>query len=590
MSGVALPEKVDGTVHQAGFLPTAHTVKYLDTADHNTVEEEVHHEHSKPSEPTSTAPSLPESQNHAQTTSKAGNTAAGNELERKLTQLREGATDSEHYNHPLAKLGQNRKNFLLFIFSIASFVDICNVSGVAVAVAQISFDIKLELSQIVWIITSYSLCFSAFLLFAGRLADLFPAQIIFEGGFMALGIFSLVVSFVTSNKFGFLILRGLGGISGALTIPSAFHLLVHMFPNPAEQQKKLAMLSLAGGLGNVLGLVLAGLCMEASYHWFFRLMAIICIVFSICAIFLLPYTGSTYSSANDPIPRWRRMDVPGVILMMGALICFILSLTQGPIDGWGSASFIAPFIISFPLGIGFFFWESRIPPKTAVLPSSIWKITNIIILSIAVLIGFPFWATSQIAYSTWWQEVYGWSPLHVAAAMLPQGLVCLVAAAFAQLFPQVITKPRITIPVAGVLIIVGEILQVFSDGGPGKHYWKFCFPAFLLGSFGAMIGFFASAINVITYCPPEMAGVAGAWTNVIAQIGGAVTLAVQAGMQGTGFVTWEKSVARTWYFMIAWTALIAIQFVVFYKEPMTPEEEHDAARKRIMETTGEIGV
>lgn len=37
----------------------------------------------------------------------------------------------------------------------ATFVDICNVSGVAIAVAQIAADTKLEVSQIVWIITSY---------------------------------------------------------------------------------------------------------------------------------------------------------------------------------------------------------------------------------------------------------------------------------------------------------------------------------------------------------------------------------------------------------------------------------------------------
>jgi MFS family permease len=92
---------------------------------------------------------------------------------------------------------------------------------VGVAVAQISQDIKLEISQIVWIITSYSLCFSAFLLFAGRLADIFRAQFIFIIGFVGLGVLSLVNSFVTSNKYGFLILRGLGGIFGALTIPAS---------------------------------------------------------------------------------------------------------------------------------------------------------------------------------------------------------------------------------------------------------------------------------------------------------------------------------------------------------------------------------
>lgn len=125
-----------------------------------------------------------------------------------------------HSENTLANLGQARKNFLVLIFSIATFVDICkwvqcrwiyqhwhelvystSVSGVAVAVAQISTDIKLDYSQIVWIVTSYSLCFAALLLFAGRLADLFPAQIVFEGGFIVLGILSLVTSFVTSNKW-----------------------------------------------------------------------------------------------------------------------------------------------------------------------------------------------------------------------------------------------------------------------------------------------------------------------------------------------------------------------------------------------------
>ena len=51
-----------------------------------------------------------------------------------------------------------------------------------------------------------------------------------------------------------------------------------MFPDPVIQQKKLAMLGLAGALGNVLGLLLAGVCMLANYRWFFRVVGIIAIV------------------------------------------------------------------------------------------------------------------------------------------------------------------------------------------------------------------------------------------------------------------------------------------------------------------------
>ncbi|OWZ51699.1 hypothetical protein C351_03567 [Cryptococcus neoformans c8] len=492
-------------------------------------------------------------------------------------------------SHGLASLGQGRKNLLLLIFSVATFVDVCNVSGVAVAVAQISQDINLGYSQIVWIITSYSLCFAACLLLAGRLSDLFPASIVFEGGFFVLGIFSLIVSFVTSNKYGFLILRGLGGIAGAMTIPSSYHLTVHMFPEADEQQKKLALLSLSGAIGNVLGLVLAGICMLANYKWFFRVLAIICVAFTAICFLLLPLTHSAYKS-EEGLPRWKRLDLIGVGFMMACLICFILSLTQGPIDGWGSASFIAPFILSFPLAIGFFFWESKIPAKSAVLPSSVWKITNIVITSLAIGIAFPFWATSQLMYATYFQEVMGWTPIKVAAAMLPQGVTGLIVGGLAQHIPQIITKPKFSLPLGSLFIIAAELLQIFSNGGHGKDYWRYCFPAFILGSAGAIMTYFCTSINLITYCPPDMAGVAGAWVQVMAQVASAITLAVQASFEGEGVADWNMAARRSFYFQIAWTAVLCIQFVIFFKKPSSPEEAHEATRRRIAESGMDTGV
>ena len=47
--------------------------------------------------------------------------------------------------------------------------------------------------------------------------------------------------------------------------PHTSHLAVHMFPDPVEQKAKLALLSLAGAAGNVLGLLIAGVCMIQSY-------------------------------------------------------------------------------------------------------------------------------------------------------------------------------------------------------------------------------------------------------------------------------------------------------------------------------------
>ncbi|KAL8292461.1 hypothetical protein RQP46_001073 [Phenoliferia psychrophenolica] len=464
--------------------------------------------------------------------------------------------------HPLASLSQARKNVLLLIFSISIFVDVCSIGGVAVAVADIASDLKLGASQVAWILTAYSITFSAFLLFAGRLADLFPAQIVFESGFFLLGVWNLVMSFVTHSKYGFLVLRGLAGVSGSMTIPSSYHLIVHMYSDSKEREGKLGLLGLAGATGNIIGLVIAGICMLANWTWFFRVLAIICIGFSIISFILLP--KSMPSDNTDPGSRWKRMDA-------SALLCFILGLTQGPIDGWGSASFIAPFIIALVLGPAFFLWEYKIPSHTAVLPASVWKITNMVTSSLIVLIPVGFWIPSQVLYSTFWQEELRWKPRVIA----------FFIGGMTQKVPGIINKPRISVPIGITMIMIAQVLQYYSDGGRGMDYWKWCFPAFLLGSAGAITCYFGSAINIIQHCPPEMAGVASAWTNVVAQIGGAINLAVQAGLSSPDVSVWRTSGARVCWFTFALAAVLVAQFLYFYKEPASPEEEHELARGRM---------
>lgn len=363
-----------------------------------------------------------------------------------------------------------------------------------------------------------------------------------------------------------------------------------MYPESTEQAAKLALLGLAGGLGNVFGLVLAGLCMKASYHWFFRVIAILCILSTAVTIIILPHTGS-FSVSDGGMQRWKRMDVPGVVLIMGSLICFMLSLTQGPIDGWRSASFIAPFVLSLPLGIGFFVWEANIPARTAILPSTVWNITNSVIASLVVLVPMGFWGTSQLLFATYWQTTFNWAPLHVAAAMLPQGLTTLAVGILSQFIPAIITKPRYGIPIGAILVVAAEVLQIKSNGGGhGKDYWRFLFPAFVIGSAGSMILTFASSVNFVQMCPPEMAGVAGAWTSVLFEIGGAITLAVQAGMEKPDPFTFMDIGAKVYYFIIGWTVVLSGIYVAFYKQPKALAVEHEETRTRIMQTKGDMRV
>jgi hypothetical protein len=53
------------------------------------------------------------------------------------------------------------------------------------------------------------------------------------------------------------------------------------------------------------------------------------------------------------------------------------------------------------------------------------------------------------------------------------------------------------------VIVAAELLQIYSDGGLGMNYWKYCFPAYILGSAGAMAIYFASAYVYVPSLSPQ---------------------------------------------------------------------------------------
>lgn len=108
-----------------------------------------------------------------------------------------------------------------------------------------------------------------------------------------------------------------------------------------------------------------------------------------------------------------------------------------------------------------------------------------------------------------------------------------------------------------------------------------------------------------------MAGVAGAWTSVLVcsmffffvgikwtiidtwlkfEIGGATTLAVQAGMEKPNLSTFMDIGAKAYYFIIGWTVILSGIYVVFYKQPKALDVEHEGTMMRIMQRKGDTGV
>ncbi|ORX41180.1 putative efflux protein EncT [Kockovaella imperatae] len=486
---------------------------------------------------------------------------------------KEGKVAHKVPSDALSSLPRARKNILTLCFCLAMFIDAAGVSATFLMTAPISEDLGISAGDQAWVLGTYSMVFAATLLFAGRIADLYAPHRVYTVGFVGIAVFYLIISFMDS-KYAFFVLRAVSALLAVLTIPSAINMIIQMYPDPDEQAKKLALFGLAGALANTLALVLAGVFLLASWRWYFRFITILVGPFAVLAWFLLPKTAAVAEDLPGAA-KFKRMDLGGVFILVAALILFILGFTQAPTDGWKSATFIAPFVISIVLFAVFVVWEHYMPRGYALLPHDIWSYPNIFPLILQASAVFMWFATAQLRIATYFQEALHDSAILAAAKLLPMGITALIVGMGSQAFPKLITRPHYVQPVAAALCFAGSMLFAFSNGGAGKDYWKFMFTGQIIGTAGGMIIFIGTNTNIIMSFPLEFAGIGGSFANIIFQIGGVIGIAVQAGLLSTGNGTiqdWTGS-RNSYFFTGGYVLAAGAIFLAWYRQSKMPRRE-----------------
>ncbi|WVQ78123.1 hypothetical protein IAT38_000204 [Cryptococcus sp. DSM 104549] len=484
---------------------------------------------------------------------------------------------SQHKKNVLAELPPRKKGMLLLCFCLAMFIDAAGISATFMMTAPIAADLDITPGNQAWILNTYSLAFAATLLCAGRLADLYPPHLVYTIGFIGIAVFYLIISFM-QDQYSFLVLRAISALLAVLTIPSSINMIVQMYPDPAVQGQKLALFSMSGALANTTALILAGVFLLASWRWYFRFITILVTPFSILAWFLLPKTEAVVQDLPGAA-KLKRMDIGGVLILVASLVLFILGFTQATVDGWSSAIFIAPFVISIALFAAFIVWEHSMPRGYALLPHDIWRFPNIFPLILQASSAFMWFAIAQLRMATYFQDALHNSTIISAVKILPMGITSLVAGAAIQTFPWLITRPHLVQPISSVMCLVGSLLFAFSGGGNGNDYWRYTFPGQIIGAAGGMTVFIGMNTSIIQAFPIEFAGIGGSFSNIIFQVGSVVGTSIQAGLLATGDGTvqdWTGS-KNSYFFSGGYVMATGIIFFLGYKQSKVPQREGSAA-------------
>ncbi|EPQ53229.1 MFS general substrate transporter [Gloeophyllum trabeum ATCC 11539] len=426
-----------------------------------------------------------------------------------------------------------------------------------------------------WLISAFQLTFASFLLMSGKISDLYSPKGAFVVGLAGEGLISLGAGF-SKDKITIIVLRALTGIAASMTIPSALTLLVNTFPETQEQARAIGIFGGCGAVANVLGLVIGGVFVQyASWHWVFWFVALVATPVSLACIFLLP--SDTHVLPMSQSTKLKKLDLPGVSTLTIALILFIFALTSGSTGQWASAMVLAPLVISLLMIGGFLYWETLLPRDQAAVPPQTWFLPNFAVLFGVALLPYLWWTTVFTIFTTLWQSVYQWRVIDSAVHFVPIGVISFAMSWTGPLNRKIDSKYLILI--GHGFLVVATVLLAFADRP--ERYWSFVFPAFLLGSGGAMLTYTHVNIAIFRTTPSSMAGTVGAIFNGALQLGSAVGIAavtsIETSVEGKegGFTAYFGRRAAFW-FLLGIVCVEAVAISVFYRPGVKACEEETA--------------
>ena len=402
-----------------------------------------------------------------------------------------------------------RRWLILGVIGIAQLMVVLDATIMNIALPSAQHALHFTTVDRQWVVTAYTLAFGSLLLLGGRLADLLGRKVTFLTGLAGFAGVSAIGG--ASVNFTMLVTaRACQGAFAALLVPSALSLLTTTFTEPKDRGKAFGVYGAIAAAGGAVGLLLGGALTEyLSWRWtlyvnlFFAGVAFI---------------GGALLLERHPSRVKPKLDIPGVLLVSGALFCLVYGFSNAATHNWHTPSTWGFLAAGVALLVAFAFWQGRaahplLPPRVVLDRNRGGAYASMFIASAGMFATFLF-----LTY--YLQQTLGYSPVVTGFAFLPIAGGIAVAANLSTivLMPRIGPKPLVA---TGMLVGAGAMVW-FAQLGPHTAY-----AAGILGPIimtGAGLGMvIAPSINTGTFgVAPQDAGVASATVTVGQQLGASI--------------------------------------------------------------------
>jgi len=415
------------------------------------------------------------------------------------------------------KTGETSHWLILILLALAQFMVVLDVSIVNVALPTIQHAFGMTQTTLQWIVTAYTLAFGGFLLLGGRAADLFGRRKVFLSGILLFTLASLANGLAQSSE-QIIIFRAIQGLAGAFMSPAALSIILVTYREGHERNVALSVWGAVAAGGAAFGVLLGGILVQyLSWRWIFFINVPIGLFVITAALRILDKHESTVEHDN--------LDLPGAVLVTGGLITLVYGLVKAPSNGWLSSTSLIFFGIAIAALVGFIINEKR--AKHPLIPLDIFKIRNLsgansmqLLISASIFSVF-FFVTLYL------QEVLGYTPLKTGLSFL---VVPIVIGFTASQAPKLVAKFGYKKILVVAPLLVSSGLFYLSHIPVNGTFWGNVAPGMILFAFGMGATFVSITIAATSGVPRHEAGLASGILNTSQQVGGAIGLAVLAGL------------------------------------------------------------
>jgi EmrB/QacA subfamily drug resistance transporter len=404
---------------------------------------------------------------------------------------------------------RDRRWLILGVIGLAQLMVVLDITVMNIALPSAQVALRFTTVDRQWVVTAYALAFGSLLLLGGRLADLLGRKVTFLAGLAGFAGVSAIGG--ASVNFAMLVTaRACQGAFAALLVPAALSLLTTTFTEQKDRGKAFGIYGAIAGAGGAVGLLLGGVLTEyLSWRWTLYVNLLLAGV---------AFIGGALLLQRQPSRIRPRLDVPGALLVSGAVFCLVYGFSNAATHSWHALSTYGFLAAGVALGVAFVAWQGR--AAHPLLPLRVVLDRNRGGAYLSMLIGTAGMFGTLLFLTYYLQQTLGYSPLVTGFAFLPMsgGLIVAANLSTVVLMPRFGPKPLV---VFGMLAASGGTAWLAQLGPHTGYTTGMLGPLILAGVGLGMV--IATAINTGTFgVAPQDAGVAAATVTVGQMLGGSV--------------------------------------------------------------------